>query len=170
MDSPPPEPAEAAEHAPAPLQAATPPPAETAAQPAPLAIPAPAAPPDLELASTNPHSSRAAVALDLYRSANRRMIFGPLCATGAGLTGLGAMAVWGNTRVGSAAVAVSAEGFAISGFALLASGVQMQRRSQEAFGYEPVANPYFGAGLALGGGALVLGALAPGALATESRP
>ncbi len=125
----------------------------------------------LELPSPDPHLSRGGVGRDLYYSANRRLIFGPLNAAAAGATGLGAMALWSTSgHFTAGAVAVTSEGFAITGYALLASGVQMQRRAQVAFGYEPEPNPYYAAGLAFGAGALVVGAITPGALSTNSRP
>ena len=146
MDYPPPAAEEAAEYAPGPT-------------------------PSIELPSANPRSSRGAVGRDLYRSANRRLVFGPINASAAALTGIGAMALWSeDTNFASAVVGVGAEAFSVTGLGLLAAGVQMQRRAQAAFGYEPGPNPFYGAGLALGGGALVLGAVAPGALATENKP
>jgi hypothetical protein len=144
------EPAAAAEHAPA----------DPGSAEVPLALPSPSM-----------RESRTAVGVDLYRSANRRLVFGPLCGVGAGAIGLGAMAVWSpDFRFVSVAAAVPAEGLATSSLLLLASGVQMQRRSQMALGAEPEANPWFTAGLALGGGALLAGLAAPAALSTEDRP
>ncbi len=151
MDSPPPDTAPAAEHAPAPT------------------IAAPSLPPALEIANPYPRESRGQTGRDLFRSANRRLIFGPLCGVGAGGMGLLAVAVWTpDFKFGSAAFAVTAEGFALSSFALLGSGVQLQQRAQMQFGVEPSRDSWATAGYALGGGALILGALAPGALTTEN--
>lgn len=156
-----------------------PPLAEPAAEHAPVETPSPvtkplaetAAAPLLEIANSAPREDRGATGRDLYRSGNRRLIYGPMCGVGAGGLGLLAMGVWTpDFRFGSAAFAVSAEGFAISSFALLASGARLQRRAQLQFGVEPERNPWIGAGYALGGGALLLGALTPGALSTENRP
>ena len=128
------------------------------------------APVELELPSASLQQSRAALGIDLYRSANRRLVFGPLCGVGAGALGLGAMAVWNpDFRFVSVAASIPAEGLAASSLLLLASGVQMQRRSQMALGVEPEANPWFTAGLAIGGGALLAGIAAPAALSTEDR-
>lgn len=148
---------------------------EPAAEHAPAADHAPAdlgsAVEVLPLPSPSMRESRIAVGLDLYRSANRRLVFGPLCGVGAGAIGLGAMAVWNpDFRFLAVGAAVPAEGLATSSLLLLASGVQMQRRSQMAFGAEPEANPWFTAGLAIGGGALLAGLATPVALSTEDRP
>lgn len=134
---------------------------------APPAVHAPA----LELPSAHPPDTRLAVADDLWRSAKRRLVFGSVCAAGAGVVGLGSMAIWNPDFEGAAVVgAVHAEGLATGSVLLLASGVQMQRRAQMAYGVEPKANPAFPVGLALGGGAVLAGLTADAALTTENRP
>lgn len=131
---------------------------------------APLADAPLALPSAHPPDSRSDVAADLYRSANRRLIFGPLCGLGAGVVGLGSMAVWSPDFEGVSVVgAVHAEGLATGSVLLLASGVQLQRRAQMAYGIEPRPNAAYPVGLALGGGALLAGLTANAALTTENR-
>lgn len=151
-----------------------PPPAEPVEQHAtapPAAVGADAPGYDAALPSPKPRYSREEIALDLSRSGTRRLLWGPICGAQAAGLGLIAMATWSpDPGLGPGALAVTAEGSALTGFALLASGVQLQRRAQLQLGVEPGRNGWATAGYALGGGALVLGALSPGALGTDNKP